>query len=211
MSMHATLTRLFELIRARTGGADLPFNPGADPNEITAAWGTTGLPLPDDYRTFLETVNGQPADAQLFFPPGQLSFLALDEAVTMWQEFAGLEDEEEPFDELIDDDRVRAVGYHHQRFPIAHYETGVQSLFLDFIPGDAGRPGQLIFNPSESSHFVVAESFERLLSDYVYLLDSGLANLQRQSPVYGQGYWFCDEGGRPLSFEAYMKLVKTRG
>jgi len=84
--------------------------------------------------------DGQVPGAELTFPPEELKFLSLENAVEMWRRLGDFEDEEEPFDELVDDDRVRHVVYHTKRFPIADYEIACATLFLDFIPGDRGEP-----------------------------------------------------------------------
>jgi cell wall assembly regulator SMI1 len=122
--------------------------------------------LPEDYIQFLNNADGQPIDTRVFFPPGQLRFLSLEEAKELWEELASYH-EDTFFDEFEDSGRVRAILYHQNRFPIAYYELGTQYLMLDFVPGPSGGVGQLIYNPSEATSVVLAKNtsiyFSKLL------------------------------------------------
>jgi cell wall assembly regulator SMI1 len=205
--MQDALSRLFQAIETQTGMAELPFAGGADSAEIEKATDETGLQLPKDYKEFLRRHDGQLEDAELYFPPGQLKFLSIVGAMGLWRELKEYEDDEF-FDEMEDEGRVRAVTHHSKRFPIAYYESGTQYLFLDYIPGDRGHKGQLIFNPAEASFYVLADSFSVLISDYLKLLEAGTARVVKQPPEYGEGYWFATADGEPLTFERYSELLR---
>jgi cell wall assembly regulator SMI1 len=191
-----TLARLFKLV-GRDG-----FNKGLSDAEIDRLWATTALPLPDEYRQMLRIFDGQSHDATLTFPPSLLSFLSLERAVAVWQYLKEFEDE--PCDDLVDEGRVRNMVYHPCRFPIAQYEVAGRNLFLDFIPGERGREGQVIFNPSETPFFAIAETLTQLFADYVRLLESGRAKITDEDELRR----FVTASGEPLTFERYMQLVK---
>jgi cell wall assembly regulator SMI1 len=190
------LARLFQLV----GGPVV--NPGLDDRRIDLLWAETGLPMPADYRALLRVFDGQEPGAALTFPPGKLEFLSLEGAVALWRALREFEDD--PSDDLVDDGRVRSMVYHPRRFPIAEYEVGVQDLFLDFIPGERGREGQVVFNPSEATFYVVAESVSRLIDDYVAILEQGQAKIVDDGGLRR----FVTASGEPLTFERYMQLVK---
>lgn len=194
----------------RTPGLDAVFNEfGCDPEQLEQFEATLGLRLADDVRQFLAHHDGQPPDSPLVFPPGQLRFLPLTEIIDLWNELAELEDEDtEFFDSTEDHDRVRAVMYHRHRVPLATYELGTQYIFLDYIPGPGGQPGQLIFNPNESDFRVLADSFTALISTYVTLLDAGVMAVQPIPAEFGHGFWFTTGDPRhPLRFDEFMRLA----
>jgi cell wall assembly regulator SMI1 len=192
-----TLARLFELVGSEG------FNAGLSDAQIDALWAPTGLPMPDDYRRMLRIFDGQAPGATLTFPPGRVRFFSLERAVAVWLDLKEFEDDE-PSDTLVDEGRVRLMVYHPRRFPIAEYELAVQTLFLDFIPGERDREGQVIFNPSEATFYVVAETLTQLFADYVSLLEIGRAKIADEDMLRR----FVTAAGEPLTFEQYMQLVK---
>ena len=194
--MEKTLARLFQLVGSEG------FNPGLSDAQIDASWAPTGLPMPDDYRRMLRVFDGQAPGATLTFPPGRLSFFSLERAVAVWEDLKEFEDEAS--DDLVDEGRVQSLVYHPQRFPIAEYELATQNLFLDFIPGERGREGQVIFNPGEATFYVVAETLTQLFTDYVTLLESGRAKIAEEEMLRR----FATASGEPLTFERYMQLVE---
>jgi cell wall assembly regulator SMI1 len=191
-----TLARLFQLV-----GSD-GFNAGLSDYQIDGLWAPTALPMPDDYRKMLRIFDGQAQGAALTFPPGRVTFFSLERAVAVWQDLKEFEDE--PSDTVVDEGRVRFVVYHPRRFPIAEYELAVQNLFLDFIPAERGREGQVIFNPGEATFFAIAETLTQLFADYVRLLESGRAKITDEDELRR----FVTASGEPLTFERYMQLVK---
>ena len=206
--MEQVVSRLFDHLREQTGLADLPFNPGLDGASIDRLSKPTGLALPHEYRALLRAFNGQPPGAALTFPPERLTFLSLEDAVEMWQRLGELESVDEPVDELADDGRVRSVVFHRGRFPIADYEVAAATLFIDFIPGPKGRAGQLVFNPAESTFRVVAPSVDRLIGDYVSVLDGGRARVAQRVPEHGGTFDWLTAEGKLLDFVEYTRLVR---
>ncbi|WKX68912.1 SMI1/KNR4 family protein [Streptomyces sp. XD-27] len=197
------LARLEAFARDRTGG-DSPFNRGCSEDEIRHMEKVIRTPLPDDYKELLRHANGQPDDSELVFPPDQLAFLSAEEVVELWQGHRELPDDEF-FDELTYEDKVRCVPFHPARIPIAQYEDGGAYLWIDNVPGPAGRSGQLIFNVDEIDFAVVEESVTELFRRYVSLLDTGAAALTEVPSDYGEGYWFT-ASGRYLDFAVYDEL-----
>jgi cell wall assembly regulator SMI1 len=200
------LERLFALIQAQSGLRELPFNEGASEEDVRRLEETVGATLPDDYAAFLRRANGQSDWYALTFPPDQLAFLSVDEAIELWSELKEYGDDEALFEDLQDDDKVRSVVQHAGRIPIAYNESGGSYLCLDEIPGPKGRPGQLVFNITEADLVVLEDSVTRLLEQYVSVLESGQATVEKQSPEYGQGYWFT-AGGDPIDYDTYRGLA----
>lgn len=62
---------------------------------------------------------------------------------------------------------------HAGRLPIACQE-GASYLYLDFVPGPAGVPGQVIRTRDECSFLLAGRDFAECLSDYVDLLERGV-------------------------------------
>jgi cell wall assembly regulator SMI1 len=199
------IERLLELLKRDTGLAHVFNEGGVDAETLAEFSQETGLSLPRDYQRFLERHDGQPVDSPLAFPPGTLRFLSLREALELWRELAEYEDAQF-YDEVEDEGRVRAVVYHKRRFPIAYDEGGVQYIFIDHIPGPQGKAGQLIFNPHESSFFVIADDFSDLVRRYLQLLESGKVSVKKVSAELGGGFWFQAEEGEPLTLETFREL-----
>jgi cell wall assembly regulator SMI1 len=181
------------------------FRPGCSTEQLANCEKKLGLSLPDDYREFLLSFDGQEDAYTLSFPPGQLVFLSIDEVVNLWSELSRYSDRAF-FERVEDDERVRAVVYDYQRIPIAYNEIGGTGLFLDAIPGPRGTPMQLITNPNEAEFRVVAASLSDLLHCYLGLLESGQMRIETKPEQFGTGFWFTTAAGEPLDFESYSRV-----
>jgi cell wall assembly regulator SMI1 len=205
--MQEQLSKLLELMRRQSGLAVLPINAGSTPEEIANVERELDVSLPSDYRAFLQRHNGQSDPFMVRFPPDQLAFLPIQDVVTVWRELNEAADAWPP--EVATEGKVRDVLHHAQRIPIARNEAGGAYLYLDFIPGPAGRKGQLLFNVNETDFVVVEDTFSDLIARYLALLESGEVQFVRQPPEYGNGYWFT-ASGQYIDWPLYEQL-KTRG
>ena len=64
-----------------------------------------------------------------------------------------------------------------------------------------------MFNPAEGTFYTVASSVQRLMSDYVSILEDGRARVSQRSPEYGGGFAWHTADGQYLDFDQYMRLV----
>ena len=166
------------------------------------------LKLPEEYKIFLQYCNGQSDPFTLTFPPDQLTFLSLDDAVQLWTEL-NLYPNDHFFDQLEANGKIRSVLQHPRRIPIAYNETGGAYLFLDYIPGPRGKEGQLVFNINEVDCVVIEDSFYFLIQNYVRLLESGKVIVKKQPAEYGQGYWFVSAQDELINWTVYERLKKA--
>lgn len=203
--MVKAMVDLSRILVKATGAEPFLSGEGAGDALLTRIEEETGLQLPADYASFLREQGGQPADSLVVFPPGRLKFLTAEGVLRLWNELREYEDEEF-FDDEEDGGRVRAVVYHQKRLPIAYHEAGTQYIFLDYIPGSKGQEGQLIFNPSEASFFVLEPTFTGLTERYVSFVESGRARVAAVSPAMGGGFSFQTSAGEDLDFEKYREL-----
>lgn len=207
-SGNSPLNELFRIIMRQTELDRLPFNPGCSPEAIENAENSLGVRLPEDYKAFLGSHDGQSDPYTLTFPPDQIAFLSIADVVTLWQELQQYRDDM-GYEQSDPEGRVRNVLYHPGRIPIAHNESGVAYLFLDYIPGPKGKQGQLIFNVNEADVVLVSENFSGLLRDYMVLLQSGKMIVKKQPAEYGEGYWFESGKGEYIDWKVYKQLLAT--
>lgn len=163
------------------------FRPPASDAEIAEAERTLGHSFPESFRASLAVHDGQifPEENGLRYVgvqwlPNQMCLLPLTDIVKRWQEERNFEAElvsdiegmEEETGEL---DRVRGFPSvtHAGRVPIAEQE-GSSYFYLDFVPGPAGRAGQVIMTRTECDFMVVGEDFAHFLTRYVDLLERGV-------------------------------------
>lgn len=141
--------------------------------ELADAERAIGRPLPDDYRWFLRRRDGQSEDfgVSILSAGGRLAPLA--EVVKRREEMLCWKDEAH-LDTFDDGGRVRRTVFHPD-----HLEIGGTLCFdgantvLDFVPGPAGREGQLLARVSDGSHAVVGDSFGDYLRRVVEGLEQG--------------------------------------
>ncbi|MBB4780143.1 SMI1/KNR4 family protein [Streptomyces rapamycinicus] len=201
--MVSLLRRLNLCIGAQAGDISV-FDTGCTEGEVEQVEQALRVDLPDDYKALLGCANGQPDDCELRFPPDQLRFLAAEGVLSLWRNHLQFQDDEF-FDELTSDEKVRVIPFHPGRIPIAEYEDGGAYLWIDYIPGPAGRMGQIIFNFNEIDFAVLEDTVTDLFGRYVTILETGAASLTEAPPDYGGGYRFT-ASGRYMDFAAYCDL-----
>jgi cell wall assembly regulator SMI1 len=199
------LQKLFSILEQQTGLNPLPFNAGCSAAQITEAERLFSVELPDDYKAFLRHCNGQNDDFLLTFPPDQLVFLSLAEAMRLWQDLTTVPDDQF-FDTFEAGGRTRNVVQHYRRIPIAHNESGGAYLQVDYIPGPNGKEQQLVFNINEVDNVVIENDFTSLITSYVLLLGKGVVKVKKQPPEFGEGYWFVSAQDEPLDWATYKRV-----
>ena len=200
------LNELLGIVKRQTGLNPLPFNPACSDKAIHDAEQSLGVRLPEDYKAFLTTHNGETDPFTLVFPPDQITFLPIHDVTELWQQLQAYRDDL-GYEEFDSEKKVRNVLYHPGRIPIANNESGVAYLCLDYIPGPKGKEGQLVFNINEADMVSLAESFSALLQDYLALLTTGRAVVRKQPERHGEGHWFESDKGEYIDWKVYRRLM----
>lgn len=174
--MKALWSRL-EAWAVQNAGCSLRLRPGADEAAIAATEELIGRRFPDDFRASLLLHDGQHGDGSKegVFPwmPGCAPLASLARIEPAYRNERQWDDEDAPG---VCEYDARLMGFvrHPGRVPIAgnRWWDGDNS-YLDFTPGPAGRPGQLICFISECDLAVLGESFSDALEAYVTALERG--------------------------------------
>lgn len=169
------------------------FRPAALQSEIDAAEAVLGRALPDAYRAFLLLHDGQASDGAdpLRWLPQGMHSLGIRETVALWREERVLERDhcdavvDEPTTLCPEGEAVRELPTvtAPERVPIAEHE-GISVMYLDFVPGAAGVPGQVIFTRDECSYSWAGQDFAEFLDTYIGLLEQQV--LRFDAEVCGQ-------------------------
>jgi cell wall assembly regulator SMI1 len=171
-------------------GADLGLRPGVDDATINRAEAAVGIKFPADYRAWLKIHDGQAQGTELEWAPGCNILAPLAEVVKQWKEEKANAEEYPGNGRLENDKRTIADVFQARRLPIAgtEYWDG-DKTYLDFVPGPAGRDGQLIALVTECDFSVLGESFEAFLEAYLGLLESGALEWDDGRVVPARGDW----------------------
>jgi cell wall assembly regulator SMI1 len=198
------LASLSALIHEQVDAREPIFNEGCEQAVIDELEAATNALLPTDYKTLLRHADGSRDELTLTFPPGRLSFLSADEVFATWRYFAENPDDEF-FDELTCDDKVRSVLMHPGRIPIAQNESGGRYLCIDLVPGPRGKVGQLVLNINEADCIVLEESLTALVRRYVTALETEQLKIERVPSEYLGLYWFTSNG-KYVDHDVYRSL-----
>ena len=157
--------------------ADL--RPGAAPEQIGAVRAALVQTLPDDAFAAHAVHDGQTGDA-----PGLLvglRLLPLAEGLVERERWLELTAELPDLDDGVQsspDGAVHPVAFHPLWLPVADDGAG-NGLALDFAPGEAGTPGQVVsFGSDESVRRVLAPSLAALLGWLAERLEAGDAEVR---------------------------------
>ncbi len=186
--MQSLARRLVDWYRGH--GADLGLRPGVDDATINRAEAAVGIKFPADYRAWLKIHDGQAQGTELEWAPGCNILAPLAEVVKQWKEEKANAEEYPGNGRLENEERTIADVFQARRLPIAgtEYWDG-DKTYLDFIPGPAGKDGQLIALVTECDFSVLGESFEAFLDAYLGLLESGALKWDDGSVVPARGDW----------------------
>ncbi len=151
----------------------LGFLPGASVAELDEFEAVIGRPLPAGLRYFLSQTNGQTENGMLCLPGCACArLLSCAEMIQTWRfeyKEAAKEGAMEFAHRYQDEDRVRSVLHSPDRIILAH-EVGIVVFALDYLPGPAGKEGQVITDVSECEYMVLAPSFESYFDKVVRLM-----------------------------------------
>lgn len=153
---------------------ELGFNPGAQPGKIDSIEKQLDITFPGEYKDFLLLSNGQSSTGMIFLP-NKMRILPLQSVLLSWEkEMESLYSRydsfiKEQYEELSEDKKSRTILFHPKRIPFAsNGSSGI--MFIDLIPGPAGKEGQVIFTCSKCKMAILADSLGSLFSNYVKLL-----------------------------------------
>lgn len=152
---------------ATTGAPPLLLDEPATEKAIKAAEKDLGLTFPADFRASLRLHDGQAAGKAVTFPwlPGCPPMYGVE---TLVAEHRKLARAAKPKADTCDPtNRVRS-GPRPGRIPIA------DGTYLDFEPGPAGTPGQLITAVSKTDFVVIDLSLTAALERWVTVLERGI-------------------------------------
>ncbi len=170
-------------------------NPPATDAEIEQAEKDMGLKLPDKVRALYKVHNGQD-EGGLF---AGLTFLSLKEAVTEWQDWEALADEN--YTSL--DNNIISVSPHYIQevyaskfyFPIATDRSG-NNLVIDLAPASKGTIGQVInAGAEEDARYVIANDID----DFLILLTS---QVKSNNIILDEQSWYLKDSKSYHFFES---------
>lgn len=141
-------------------------NPPASSTEIDMLEETIGVKLPQSFRNYLSTLNGQKnteessRDRNKETPLlGYNTFLSIAGILETWSMLNELfEDENKPIDWVVED-KIQPFVWRKGWIPFTEHEG--DCIILDCNPGKNGRYGQVFIRPNVPDiEGVIAESFE---------------------------------------------------
>ena len=148
------------------------------------------MKFPADYRAWVKIHDGQSKGTELEWAPGCNILAPLELVVQQWREEKENAEEYPGNGRLKNQRRTIVDVFQTRRLPIAgtEYWDG-DKTYLDFIPGPAGKDGQLITLVTECDFSVLGESFEAFLEAYVGLLETGALKWGDSGVVPSHGDW----------------------
>ncbi|MBV7433915.1 SMI1/KNR4 family protein [Cardiobacteriaceae bacterium TAE3-ERU3] len=158
-------------------------NPAASTAEIAYLENTLDVSLPDDFKAYLATCNGQQHNHYEHLAIGYNALLPIDDIIANWQMMNELFANEEPIDHLIEN-KIKPLYWSPRWIPFSDYEASTR-LILDLDPGKNGTHGQ-IFRLSPATDLanddtIIATSFagfsQRILNtlrERQYTLEDGV-------------------------------------
>lgn len=178
--MKELLAEIQERLQAALPGLDSFFLPPATEQDLRNTEEELGFSLPADLREFYLIHNGETENGPgLFFG---LPFLSLEDMLTEWRIWAGLEEE---CSDIGDHDSVPA-GWIKEKYinrywiPISK-DWGGNNLGIDLDPDERGVKGQVInFGPDEEVKYVIARNIGDLLQYIRDMLVAGNYGIQQE-------------------------------
>ncbi|MCC6998635.1 MAG: SMI1/KNR4 family protein [Deltaproteobacteria bacterium] len=180
---------------ANTDG-DLALRPGATDAELVALETAMGRRLPDDLRESFLIHDGQDMPSVRWFD-GERRLHPLASIAEQWQHDSS---ETEVPDALTEDERARIAMFHHGRLPLigVRFWDG-DTLYADFIPGPAGRDGQLVYR-MDIEFSVAAHSWREFLGEYARKLEAGELVYHKGVALYPEAKGCIIKPGADLTY-----------
>jgi cell wall assembly regulator SMI1 len=188
--------------------AKLGFRPGTSEAKIANLEEHLGLQLPTDFHDFLLICNGQ-KNTTLDWLPDHMVLFGVDEIIRSWDyqlsrmPLVG----ELQYNTYQFHDKIRNIIFQHGRIPIAEFEAGTCSIYLDYIAGPKGKDGQLIFNTTECDFIVLTNSFQELIAHYVKLLERGALKFSEAAKGQESKFIITTTSGKSLNGDIWLKLL----
>ncbi len=187
-TMDALWTRHESWLTSNYPDGLLTLNDGASVAELSTLEKTLGQQLPDDYRSWLSSHNGDNGnEAGLLWSN---EFMSTDRVASQWQMMVTLSEqnirdiptESDPKGHIV------PVWWHRHWIPITSDGAGNLEC-LDLTPGPNGTIGQIIDYDNETIHrTVLASSFREWISEFVERVEAG-------------EYGYSQDYGRLMPFE----------
>ncbi len=164
-----TIWRRIETWMAANTDGDLALRPGAPASELTALEGEMGIKLPDDLRESFLIHDGQEMPSVRWFD-GERRLHPLASIADQWRFDSSETDMPEG---LTGDERARIAMSHRGRLPLigVRFWDG-DNVYADFIPGPAGRAGQILYRMDVELD-VIANDWRSFLGEYARKLEAG--------------------------------------
>lgn len=150
-------------------------NPPADAEAIAALESRLGVSLPEAFKAYLATMDGQNALGDLHGFVGDDRLLPIAEIIALMDQMSDLFGDEEPLAH-IKENKVRPVLWDPLWVPFGAFD-GAPRLILDLHPGSNGTVGQVVQTwpgaDLESDDLVIAASFADFSADLLRDLKAG--------------------------------------
>jgi cell wall assembly regulator SMI1 len=182
--MTDAVSDLWDRVTACLGehASSLKLREGASEAAIAEAERALGVELPADYKAWLRLHDGEDdVMNRVEWLPAWGRLLPIAVTLERWrdeQEWAQTDDDE-GFNYVQDDDRIRCVVKHAKRIVIAgnRYGDG-DNTYLDLIPGPKGTVAQVIVATTECDFEVVGTSFVDFLKRWVSAFEAGTLSVR---------------------------------
>jgi cell wall assembly regulator SMI1 len=169
----------------------------ADPTEFGRLEAKIGYSLPDDFKaSYLIHDGSEPVSGILIGLP----LMPLQEVGRQWQNWADIADDEGTVVDLSEDCRSYPAGavkpLYANRGWVPFAGDGMNFVALDFDPGPAGRPGQVInAGRDDEIRYVIAGNFADFLGFVASQFSAGRVVLNADTPPDAPR-WLALAGGK---------------
>lgn len=160
--MQNSWTQIKEILSRISNNIGNSFNKPASNDEIVLLETVLKQTLPDSFKDYLLTFNGQRDDNYNTFFIGYNCLLSIDRIIETWKMQMDLFGEEDKID-WIKENKVLPVIWDKGWIPFTDFEANTR-IAIDLNPGKNGTYGQIIQiwpgQDLETDNIVIAESFE---------------------------------------------------
>ncbi|MDL2343170.1 SMI1/KNR4 family protein [Deinococcus sp. MIMF12] len=189
----STLAQLEAWLAAHAPAIHAGLTPGATDTDLDALEAHIGRQLPQAYRTLYRT------HADWGHALG-LSFLPLGRVQGEWERWRGLDESQETAGHTSHPPGAIKTQYTNPGWIAFLKDWGGNSVGVDLDPGPSGEAGQVItFGRDENGKYVLADSLDAFLREYVTRLEAGRVHLHQHEP------------GEPGTLRLYLLDVDGQG
>jgi cell wall assembly regulator SMI1 len=180
----------------------------SDPAEFSRLETLIGRDLPDDFKSSYLIHDGSELESGIILG---LPLMPLAEVGGLWQEWANIADDEEMFADLSEKCQSHPAGavkrLYANRGWVPFAGDSANFVALDFDPGTAGQPGQVI-NAGRDDDFrhVIAENFGSFLAFVAAQFSAGSVQLSANTPPFSPR-WLALTGGEDDMLTGLRRLL----